>query len=228
MCWGGYDRTQLSYLGDFIGGLLNPILTFLTVLILLRALFLQQEELGKVTKQLELTTKVHEDTMELQERNNLLDRIESKTKDSEGQFFELLNREIRVNDGNEDIPCTVAKLLSNDSLLLDSARSHGFKSPLIKPTLALGTQRLQLNEESRPLDEIDVRLNKIIKSIVDPFNHLSSLDAQPYQYIEALEPMVTMLKNHVPMNLDLGSDKRTRLRDKLLTSIEYLLKEADR
>ncbi len=226
-CWGGYNRAELSQLGDFIGGILNPILTFLTVLILLRALFLQQEELGKVTNQLELTTKVHEDTMALQERNNLLDRIESKTKDNEEQFFGLISREILVNDGNKDIPCTIADLMSSDSNLRDFSRSRGFKNPSIMQTLKPGSQRSNLNEKARPISEIDEKLNKAIKSIVEPFNHLSKLDAQPYQYIEVLEPMVAMLKKHVPKNLDLGSDKQVKVRDQLVGSLEELLNKAN-
>ncbi|EGN74529.1 hypothetical protein A28LD_2023 [Idiomarina sp. A28L] len=226
-CWGGYDRSSLGDLSDFIGGLLNPILTFITVLILLIALFLQREELGKVSKQLELTTKVHEETMALHERNSLLDRIESKTHEYEEQLYSLLALEIEVVDEEACRPCTFANLIKSADDLLPIARHNGYRRSSYTVQNPMTSKMPTPDRELRPLRELDTQLNKILQSIIEPFQHLSELNAKPYQYIEVLEPMTAMTKHHLPENLDLGSTSNNQIRNRLLEKLDQLLADAD-
>ncbi|UYO73701.1 hypothetical protein M0220_12535 [Halomonas qinghailakensis] len=44
------SQEHWALFGDFLGGVVNPILTFLTILILVRSLSLHKEEVGKVNK----------------------------------------------------------------------------------------------------------------------------------------------------------------------------------
>lgn len=223
-----YDRSSLSDLSEFIGGLLNPILTFVTVFILLLALYLQREELGKLSKQLELTTKVHEETMALHERNSLLDWIESKAHEYEEQLYSLLALEIEVIVEESFIPCTFGSLISSADNLLSSARQNGYrrKSSISQNPM---TSKMPIHDrELRPLRELDTQLNKILQSIVEPFHHLSELNAKPYQYIEALEPLTAMLKHHLPENLDLGSTSNNQNRNSLLVELNQLLADTDK
>lgn len=46
-----YTRSELGTLGDLIGGSLNPILTFLTIVLLIWSIRIQQKELTEATKQ---------------------------------------------------------------------------------------------------------------------------------------------------------------------------------
>ncbi len=46
-----YTRSELGTLGDLIGGSLNPILTFLTIVLLIWSIRIQQKELAEATKQ---------------------------------------------------------------------------------------------------------------------------------------------------------------------------------
>ena len=53
------DSAVWGAIGDFFGGLLNPILSILTILLLVRSLRLQNKELSDATKELSLTREVH-------------------------------------------------------------------------------------------------------------------------------------------------------------------------
>ncbi len=46
-----YTRSELGTLGDLLGGTLNPLLTFLTIGLLIWSIRIQQKELGEATKQ---------------------------------------------------------------------------------------------------------------------------------------------------------------------------------
>ncbi len=78
------NQEAFALFGDFIGGLLNPILGFATILILLRSLWLQNEEMKATRKELEYTRnemaatrQVHANELELQARNHLRPQMRS-------------------------------------------------------------------------------------------------------------------------------------------------------
>jgi len=52
-----YSKSDLGTIGDFLGGLLNPFLTFVTVIILIRSVLIQNQELKNAIEQLGLTNK---------------------------------------------------------------------------------------------------------------------------------------------------------------------------
>jgi len=53
------DAAVWGAVGDFFGGLLNPILSILTILLLVRSLQMQSRELGDASKEMRLTREVH-------------------------------------------------------------------------------------------------------------------------------------------------------------------------
>lgn len=87
------DQEAFALFGDFMGGVLNPILGFATILILLRSLWLQNEEMQATRKELEdtrnemiLTRQIHANDLELQARNHLQPRFEKSFYERYSQF----------------------------------------------------------------------------------------------------------------------------------------------
>ncbi len=64
-----YTRADLGTIGDFIGGLLNPLLTFATVCLLIWSIRIQQKELSAATKVLKQTKDVHDKNIKNEEKN---------------------------------------------------------------------------------------------------------------------------------------------------------------
>jgi len=60
--------TEFGELGDYIGGILNPILGFATVALLIFSIRLQMKELGASTKALEASQKAHEDQVDVSKK----------------------------------------------------------------------------------------------------------------------------------------------------------------
>jgi len=76
------NQGDFGTFGDFFGGILNPLLTFFTILLLLRQLNYQRDELKATRDELIKTTEIHEENV----KNNLAEVVYSKT---EVRFQEL-------------------------------------------------------------------------------------------------------------------------------------------
>lgn len=59
------NQETFAQFGDFMGGVLNPIFSFLTIFLLVGSLALQRQELSKVIEELELTRHVHQSTVNM-------------------------------------------------------------------------------------------------------------------------------------------------------------------
>lgn len=66
------DAGVWGAVGDFFGGILNPILSFLTIILLVSSLKYQNLELRASTKALEDTKNIHSDNLLTQQRNILI------------------------------------------------------------------------------------------------------------------------------------------------------------
>lgn len=78
--------------GDFVGGTLNPILSFITIYILYRTIILQQESLKKTNDALELSQQTYElSRTELSKSSEILESQNKliQLQKFEGAFFEL-------------------------------------------------------------------------------------------------------------------------------------------
>ncbi|MGY6434471.1 hypothetical protein ACXIUX_22935 [Vibrio parahaemolyticus] len=60
------DQAIFGAFGDFVGGTLNPILSFITILLLVYSLRFQIEELTYTRKEIEKTNEIHTDNIEQQ------------------------------------------------------------------------------------------------------------------------------------------------------------------
>lgn len=93
-------------LGDFFGGILNPLLSFCTFMALLMTIILQQKELSLTRKELNETQKATRDSAEaLKEQSNSI-----KIQNFENTFFKMLdldNKIVDKFDGKKDIEGTI-------------------------------------------------------------------------------------------------------------------------
>ena len=72
------DQGDFGAFGDFFGGILNPMLSFLTILLLLRQLRYQRSELNSTAAELRATAEIHKETMK---HNQAVDIYEKTYKE---------------------------------------------------------------------------------------------------------------------------------------------------
>lgn len=86
----GYSKSDLGTVGDFLGGLLNPFLTFITVLLLIRSLVIQQDELKHAIHELSQTTNTHKESLRNSQAvyiyENTKERFEAKLEEAKSIF----------------------------------------------------------------------------------------------------------------------------------------------
>lgn len=88
-----YSKSDLGTFGDLIGGVLNPLLTFITIGLLLWSIRIQGRELSAATEQsekaaiaLQQTQKIHEETMRKAEREQIYNNTKEKFENSISEF----------------------------------------------------------------------------------------------------------------------------------------------
>lgn len=77
--WG--DQEKFAQFGDFLGGVLNPIFSLLTVALLIGSLYFQRRELGQVVVEMELTREVHTSSLNMNHYMYLLEESVKETSD---------------------------------------------------------------------------------------------------------------------------------------------------
>jgi len=97
--------TEFGELGDYIGGILNPILGFATVALLIFSIRLQMKELGASTKALEASQKAHEDQVDVSKKeltamvqSNIDQQNALKDESRRNQLTENAETIIKIND----------------------------------------------------------------------------------------------------------------------------------
>lgn len=93
------DQEKFAQFGDFFGGILNPILSFLTVALLVGSLALQRVELSKVVEELELTRKVHISSVNMNHWEHILKSFEDGDSEillSSQTFKDILDTKISL------------------------------------------------------------------------------------------------------------------------------------
>ncbi len=87
--WRFYGRSmggaaEFGAFGDFVGGVINPLLGFVTIWLLVKSLQFQRDEVGATRDELALSNKIFESQMTLQRRQNLREQLK-------GEFQERLD-----------------------------------------------------------------------------------------------------------------------------------------
>lgn len=85
------DQSDFGAFGDFFGGILNPMLTFLTILLLLRQLRFQRSELNATAKELRATAEIHEENMKHSRAVDIYEKTYEKYSKAIQNFNNSLN-----------------------------------------------------------------------------------------------------------------------------------------
>jgi hypothetical protein len=150
------NQETFAQFGDFMGGVLNPIFSFLTIFLLVGSLALQRQELSKVIEELELTRHVHQSTVNMNHYEYILKEFEqgnSGMKDAALGFGSKLDELITLNflpqgEGNTN-EYSMLNILSNDHLM-SIACKDGYLPP--KSLLSNKTTPRNFNEKLEVLD----------------------------------------------------------------------------
>jgi uncharacterized membrane protein len=102
------NQEQFGQFGDYIGGLLNPILSFLTIALLIWSIQVQTkelrastDELSKSSRALDLAQEAHNENVTLQKRENLRRQIQDDFEYHWNNYNNLLDKKIiRIGPGN--------------------------------------------------------------------------------------------------------------------------------
>lgn len=172
---------SLGTLGDFIGGSLNPILSFLTFLILIQTIKYQKDALDTSSKELILTREELELTRteikrsaDAQEQSKLVLEQQAKTQiiqQFENTFFSLLEQIKSSKPTQDEVNQLVIKIcsaryeniLSARNALQSSREVHSHFFRLIYQTLKF------LNVKQTEVNFIDILFYKnILRSLLTP------------------------------------------------------------
>ena len=181
------DQEKFAQFGDFFGGILNPILSFLTIALLVGSLALQRVELSKVVEELELTRKVHISSVNMNHWEHILNSFE--TGDSEIHlasitFKEILDTRIdlvesQLDRNNQSKKFSVYEIFCNSDLF-SKAMSEGY-----------WTERADIEKtfihSTRSFTDFTGRLDANLKNMADEVNQLRDLGCPKLRAKEILE-----------------------------------------
>lgn len=110
--------------GDYVGGILNPVLSFLTIALLIGSIVLQRMELGNVVEELNLTRTVHQSSLNMSHYQHIITVASSDSSDFKfalESVREYLEEKVRIDtstgEEKEDLTkCTLFQIFSDDTL----------------------------------------------------------------------------------------------------------------
>lgn len=154
--------------GDFIGGVLNPIFSFLTICLLIVSLAMQRKELNKVVEELELAREVHITSVNMKHYEHLLQHLmkeDSEFKLAASIFAQKMDEVVRVKSPNGlTSELTMYELLSEPKSL-EAAKASGFEvNTPVSPSERTVKYR-PIDEKFQQLSEQLVTLSVWIKKV---------------------------------------------------------------
>jgi len=96
------NQSDFGAFGDFFGGILNPMLTFFTILLLLRQLKYQRSELHATVKELQNTAKIHKESIDHSRAVDIFDKTRDEFVQELSDFHISLEEKflLLAPDGN--------------------------------------------------------------------------------------------------------------------------------
>lgn len=93
--WRFYGRSmgepaEFGAFGDFVGGVINPLLGFITIWLLVKSLQFQREEVEATRNELALSNQIFESQMTLQRRQNLREQLKIEFQERLDDFSYLI------------------------------------------------------------------------------------------------------------------------------------------
>lgn len=112
--WGG--PTEWGMFGDYVGGLANPLLSFLTIFLLIVSLYYQTQELAATREELaqsreamQQANQLHDNNLVLQSRNNLRHQIERHFNETMSEFMACADESFDIQTENGPEETTINK-----------------------------------------------------------------------------------------------------------------------
>ena len=104
-----YSKADLGTIGDLIGGILNPVLTFVTIVLLLWSIRIQVRELSAATEQsrrsasaLEQTHQIHEQNLREQKHVAMIPILTAKLREESSLLYEVYRKEVNFSYKESD------------------------------------------------------------------------------------------------------------------------------
>jgi len=160
------DQTLFAQFGDFIGGVLNPIFSFLTVLLLVGSLILQRQELNNVVEELELTRDVHQSSVNMKHYEYLITEFLKDTSDlnlAAQSFRDVLDQKVTLNFEDKSIvndSFTLYEVFSNKNLF-DLISTNGY----VVPKVGFKTSKTESREFTDFTDRLNSSINTMLRLI---------------------------------------------------------------
>jgi len=105
--------------GDFVGGLANPLLGFLTIFLLIVSLYYQTQELAATREELaqskdamQQANQLHDNNLQLQTRNNLRLQLEPHFHEAISAFHDTTRTEFRIDNKGMSLDVSLLKILA--------------------------------------------------------------------------------------------------------------------
>lgn len=97
------NQSDFGAFGDFFGGILNPVLTCFTILLLLRQLKYQRSELHATVKELQNTAKIHKENIDHSRAVDIFDKTRDEFIQELNDFYISLEEEFLLLTPDGDV-----------------------------------------------------------------------------------------------------------------------------
>lgn len=178
--------------GDFIGGVLNPIFSFITICLLIVSLAMQRKELNKVVEELELAREVHISSVNMKHYEYLLELLKndsSEFKLAASTFAQKMDEIVRVKLPNGQIlEWSLFEILS-ESKNLEAAKANGFE--VITP-VSPGKNAIKY----RPIDEKFQQLNEQLVTLSTWIKKVETLGCPSWRAKDVLDVGTDILMDY--------------------------------
>lgn len=214
------DQDLFAKFGDFIGGVLNPIFSFLTVILLVVSIAIQRQELHKVTDELELARNVHQSSVNMRHYEYLVNHMsddESAYNAASDLFRSSLDEEITLNLS----PITyltkdtyrIMEILANEELM-QLALTHGYMT-FISHSPSVKTKYIQNFSEKLEI------LNSPLKTMIVDVKRIKKLNCPSWRAEAVLQVGHDLIKEYI-LTEHLGPTYRTNIMQYLADAPEFV------
>lgn len=173
--------------GDFIGGVLNPFLSFLTIILLLLSVWFQRQELSNVTVELGHMRSVHQQSLNMRHYEYII----STSKDENSDFQYALKRFVNVfsKECVIEFPSENGQVVLNKGSLFDILRHNGLFST------AKFDLRKSADSEEDIKDAFD-ELSSVVSALTEIIEKLKSLGCPKYMANQLLNECAELLDEY--------------------------------
>lgn len=173
--WQFGGRESFGQFGDYLGGLLNPILTFFTVALLIWSIQIQMRELHKSTLILDETKKAHQEQLRLSKDESIRKQLEDNSSMHLNNCEKLLDKPMFTvpNRLKPGLLISVNDMFKNPEYIDD------FKVDAIQNRIPLMLES-DVGLETRHLHEIRAELSFSVSMICHLITYLRLVELQQY------------------------------------------------